>query len=183
MIRFLEYALRGIGLLSLVILLSYQGSMTSLRVLCIVLIILATIGGSYMLALRTLRARSQRSKNSNNRLKEIDCLKRSGDRVQLTLDNAEVKSSSYQQEVISEEMPTKIEMIDAWYDGARNYKTKSIVQTYVVVTQQYGGKLRKYVSPALALPTDVVVRCIEAGESYLYMDPENPERYFFDNLG
>jgi hypothetical protein len=64
----------------------------------------------------------------------------------VTLDNSEVKTRSYQKEIISSRLPSQIELLDGLYGGNRNYKTEEIQQTYIVFYKRYGNKTYKFIS-------------------------------------
>lgn len=106
-------------------------------------------------------------------------LKRTGEVVRVTLDNCEVKSRSWQQEVTGSSWPSELEMLDALQ--GRNYKTEEIRQTYLVVYKDYNGRRYKFVSDAIA-HDEVTVRMLmdREGGFNLYVDKANPADYYFD---
>ena len=172
----------GVGLLGFFWFLNYKGTAIPLKELQFVLSIFVLIAGAYFLAKRKLQQLNIQRNNSNtNRLAEIEQLKRAGDKVKVTLDNAEVKSRSYQQEIINEGLPSRMEMLDALYESNRNYKTQQIQQTYIVFYKQYNGKTYKFVSQATTQNADAVKRYIDRQKGIdLYIDPKNPTSFYFD---
>ena len=172
----------GVGLLGFFWFLNYKGTTIPLKELWFVLSIFTLIAGAYFIAKDKLqKLNNQRSDSNSSRLAEIKQLKRSGDKVKVTLDNAEVKSRSYQKEMINEGLPSRMEMLDALYDSNRNYKTQEIQQTYIVLYKQYNGKMYKFVSQATAQTADAVKRYIDRQKGIdLYIDPKNPTSYYFD---
>ncbi|MBB1287406.1 hypothetical protein HRH25_23725 [Flavisolibacter sp. BT320] len=180
--RPLGYSLMGVGLLAFFFFLNYKGTAIQLKELWFVLSIFTIVAGAYFYAKYKLQKLNNQRSNSNvNRLAEIEQLKRTGDKVRVTLDNVEVKSRSYQQEIISEGLPSRMEMLDALYDSNRNYKTREIQQTYIIFYKQYGGKMYKFVSQATTQNADAVKRYIDRQKGIdLYIDPKNPANYYFD---
>ena len=172
----------GVGLVGFFFFLKYNGAAIPVKELWFVLSIFVLIAGAYFLAKHKMQQLNiQRNDSNTNRLAEIEQLKWTGDKVKITLDNAEVKSRSYQQEMINEGLPSRMEMLDALYDCNRNYKTQQIQQTYIVFYKQYNGKLYKFVSQATAQNADAVKRYIDKRKGIdLYIDPKNPTSYYFD---
>ena len=172
----------GIGLLGFFFFLKYKGSGIPVKELWFVLSIFILIAGAYFLAKHKLQQlNSHRNHSISNRLAEIEQLKRTGDKIRITLDNAEVKCRSYQQEIINEGLPSRIEMVDALYDSNRNYKTQNVQQTYIVFYKQYGGKMYKFVSQATAQNADAVRLYIDQQKGVdLYIDGDNPANYYFE---
>src|SRR5688500_8834679 len=98
--RLLGYSLMGVGLLGFLWFLNYRGTTIPLKELWFVLSIFTLIAGAYVIAKYKLqKLTNQRSDSNRDRYAAIEQLKRNGEKVRVTLDNAEVKSRSYQQEV------------------------------------------------------------------------------------
>ena len=180
--KLLGYSLLGVGLLSFFFFLKYQGTAIPLKELWFVLSIFTMAAGGYLVARYKLKKLdNQRNNTNNNRMAEIAQLKRTGDKVKVTLDNSEVKSRNYQQEIINEGLPTRMEMLDALYDINRNYKTEQVQQTYIVFYKQYNGKTYKFVSQATTQNADAVKMYIDRQRGIdLYIDRKNPTNYYFD---
>ena len=172
----------GVGLLGFFWFLNYKGTTIPLKELWFVLSIFTLIAGAYFIAKYKLhKLNNQHSDSNSSRLAEIEQLKRAGDKVKVTLDNAEVKSRSYQQEIIKEGWPSRMGMLDALYNSNRNYKAQEIQQTYIVFYKQYNGKTYKFVSHATSQNSDAVKRYIDKQKGInLYIDPKNPTSYYFD---
>jgi hypothetical protein len=180
--RLLGYSLMSVGLLGFFFFLNYKGIAIALKELWFVLSIFTVIAGGYFVAKYKLQnLNNQHSDSNNQRLAEIDRLKRTGDKVRLTLDNAEVKSRSYQQEIVNDGLPSRMEIVDALYDSNRNYKTQEIQEAYIIFYKQYGEKTYKFVSQATTQNADAVKRYIDRQKGVdLYIDPKNPTSYYFD---
>ena len=153
-----------------------------LKELWFVLSVFILIVGSYFLAKYKLQQLNNMRNGSNSgRLADIERLKRTGDKVRVTLENAEVKSRSYQREIINERLPSRMEMLDALYDSNRNYKTQEVQQTYIVFYKQYNGNNYKFVSQATTQNPHAVKMYIDRLKGIdLYIDPKNPTNYYFD---
>lgn len=180
--KHLGYSLMSIGLLGFFFFLSSAGTAFPLRELWSVLSVFLFFAGGYLFVKCQLqKPNNQSSYSTSDQSAQIEQLKRTGDKVRVTLDNAEVQSKSYQKEIISNGFPSGIEMLDALYDGNRNYKTREIQQTYIVYYKQYGSKPYKFVSQATTQNADALKRFIERQKGIdLYIDPKDPSRYYFD---
>jgi hypothetical protein len=180
--RLLGFSLMSVGLLAFFFFLNYKGTAIPLKELWFVLSIFTIVAGGYFFAKYKLQKLNNQSNESNSsRLVELEQLKRTGDKVKVTLDNAEVKSRSYQREIINEGLPSRMEMLDALYDSNRNYKAQEVQQTYIVFYKQYNGKTYKFVSQATTQNADAVKRYIDRQKGIdLYIDPMNPTNYYFD---
>lgn len=177
------YSLMGIGLLGFFFFLNYKGTAIPLKALWFVLTIFAMIAGCYFFGKYRLEELNKQRINYNNgnRLAEIGHLKQAGDKVKVTLDNAEVKTRSYQQEVNQDSLPSRIEIVDGLYDSNRNYKTEQIQQTYIVFYKEYSGKNYKFVSQATSQNPEAVKLYMDREKGIdLYIDPPNPTSYYFD---
>jgi hypothetical protein len=172
----------SVGLLGFFFFLKYKGTAIPVKELWFVSSILTLIAGGYFFAKYKLqKLNNQRNDSNSDRLVEIERLKRIGEKVRVTLDNAEVKTRSYQQEIIDEGLPSRIEIIDGLYDSNRNYKTQEIQQTYVVFYKQYSGMEYKFVSQATTQNVEAVKMYIDKKKGVdLYIDPKNPTNYYFD---
>ena len=85
----------GVGLLGFVFFMKYKGTAIQLKELWFVLSVFILIAGAYFLAKEKLRQlNNQRNDSNSDRLAEIEYLKRNGDKVRVTLDNAEVKRAT-----------------------------------------------------------------------------------------
>jgi preprotein translocase subunit SecF len=180
--KLLGYSLIGVGLIGFVFFLKYKGAAIPLKELWFVLSIFIFIAGAYFLAKYKLQQlNNYRNDSKRSRLAEIEQLKRTSDKVRVTLDNAEVKSRSYQQEIINEGVPSRMEMLDALYNSNRNYKTQEVQQTYIVFQKEYNGKTYKFVSQATTQNADAVKTYIDRSKGIdLYIDPKNPTSLYFD---
>jgi hypothetical protein len=172
----------GVGLLGFFFFLKYKGTAIPVKELWFVLSIFILIAGAYFLAKYKLHKRNNQHNDGNSdRLAEIEQLKCTGDKVRVTLDNAEVKSRSYQQEVINEGLPSRMQMLDALYDSNRNYKTQVVQQTYIVFYKEFNGKTYKFVSPPTTQNDDALRMYIERQKGVdLYIDRKKPTDYYFD---
>ena len=180
--RLLGYSLISVGLLGFFFFLKYKGTAIPVKELWFVLSIFILIAGAYFFTKYKLQQlNNQRNDSNDDRLAEIEHLKRTGEKVRVTLDNAEVKSRSYQQEIIGEGLPSRMEMLDAIYDSNRNYKTQEVQQTYIVFYKQYSGKPYKFVSQATTQNADAVKSYIDRQKGIdLYINPKNPTSFYFD---
>jgi hypothetical protein len=172
----------GVGLLGIVFFLNYKGSAIPLKELWFVLSFITVVAGAYLVAKYKFKNLSHQDSNINSiRFAEIEQLKRIGDKAKVTLDNAEVRTRNFQQEIIDTSLPGRVEMIDALYGSNQNYKTQEIRQTYIVFYKQYDGREYKFVSQATNHDLHTVKRYIDRQQGInLYIDSKNPTNYYFD---
>lgn len=178
----LGYSLISIGVLCSFFFLKYNGTRIPLKELWFVLSIFTLIAGSCLLAKSKLKELNNQSDSRNrNRLAEVARLKTIGDQLRVTLDNAEVKSRSFRQEIINDGFSSRKEMLDGLYDSNRNYKTQEIQQTYIVFYRHYNGQEYKFISQATTQNADALKMYIHERKGIdLFIDPKNPTKYYFD---
>jgi hypothetical protein len=178
--KILGYIISTIGLIAFVFFLKYNGTAIPSKELWFVLSFIVTVMGFYLIVKDRLRKEPFYS-TTNNRINQINNLKLTGDKVRVNLGNSEVKSRTFQQEVINDRIPTDMEMIDALYDSNRSYKTDEIQQTYIVFYKQYGNKTYKFISHATMQSPELLKGYMyDQNGIDLYVDKENPNNYYFD---
>lgn len=170
------------GLLGIFFLLKYEETGIPVKELWFVLSFFLLIAGIYFLAKLKFQELNRKKNNSNSKwLAEIDRLKCTGERIRINLENVEIRSQSYQQEIINEGFPSRTEMLDGLYDSNRNYKSEEIQRTYIVFYKQYNSKTYKFISQATTHSTDSLKMYIEQnGGVDLYIDRKNPTIYYFE---
>jgi hypothetical protein len=178
--KILGYILSTIGFICFVFFLKYNGTIIPFKELWFVLSFIIIVIGAYLIV-RNKMYQAQLQATDNNRINQIHHLKVTGDKVKVTIDNLEVKSRTFQQELISDGCPNRMEMLDGLYDSDRNYKTKEVQQTYIVTYKQYGGKTYKFVSQATTQSPEILREYLITNNGVdLYIDKENPNNYYFD---
>ncbi|MCG7857531.1 hypothetical protein MD537_11145 [Flavihumibacter sediminis] len=180
--RLLGYIFLGVGLLGFIFFLSYNGTAIPFKEFWFVLSFFLMIGGAYFFAKYKLNERSNQQNISNNsHLAEIALLKETGDKIRVTLENAEIKSRSYLQEIVKEGLPSSIELIEGLNNSNRNYKTEEVIQTYILFMKEYNGKMYKFISDATTMDAYDVKRYIDSQKGIdLFIDSNNPTKYYFD---
>lgn len=179
--KILGYSLISIGITAFVFIVVFRETEISYKAAWFVFSILLIIGGSYFFAKYKIQQLNNQDGENSSRLAEIIQLKLSGDKIKITLDNAEIKSRNYQKEIINDGLPSRTEMLDAIYDGNRNFRTEVIQQTYIVYYKKYNGKNHKFTSQASFMDVDSVKIHIHRNKGIdLYIDPKNPNCYYFD---
>jgi hypothetical protein len=114
------------------------------------------------------------------RLLQIEQLQKNGEKIRITLDNCEVKSRSWQQEVSNDNPPNRAEMLDGIFAPNRNYQTEEILQTYIVFHKKYRGQTFKFISQPTSQSELALKMHIDEGQVDLYVDKQNPANYYFD---
>lgn len=178
--KFFGYIFSTLGLIGVVFFSKYKGTAIPIIGLWFVLtFIIGTIGAFFIVRDKFLTESDNH--NTKSRLTEIEQLRRTGEKVRVTLDNSDIKTRSYQQEIIQDRLPTRIEMVDALYDGNRNYKTETIQQTYILFQKKYGDTTFKFVSQSTGKDPDILKKYVDNQKGVdLYIDTHNRKNYHFD---
>ncbi|ANE51788.1 hypothetical protein [Flavisolibacter tropicus] len=179
--RALGKILLSVGLFIFVFFLYYRGDAIPIKELWFALSFFVMATGAYLIIKHKLYQTTSQSSHSDNKVDEIKHLILNGEKVNVTLDNSEVKSRSYQQELIKDGIPSKIEMLNAVINNERNYSQEVIVQTYIVFLKEYNDQTYKFVSPVTSW-NEVAVKMYmdRKGGLDLYVDKNNPANYYFD---
>lgn len=130
-----------------------------------------------------LRARFQEASGTapvTDLAQKIESLRESGLKVMLTLDNCEVKSRSFQQEVVLDRFPSQAEAFGALLDEERAYRAETIRQTYVVVLRSFDGLPYKFISDPADLDESAARFRLEESGGALFINPKNPHDYYFE---
>jgi len=178
--KLLGYFLLAIGAAGGLFLLNYEGKTIPMQALWFVLCLFLILAGLYFYVRYQWRKMHERSA-IDSRERSIVALKGSGEKIRVTLDNAAVKSRSYQEEVVDDGYPSRIEMVDGVFAPDRNHKTRQVQQTYIVFLKSYGGKIYKFISQPTSQDAFYLKRWLDENKGVdLYIDPENPRNYHFD---
>lgn len=179
MTRVLGYVLVSFGLAGCLFFFSYKGTAIPLKSMAIALSCFAFIAGNYLMAKHSKKT-GKHIDALSKQLVDIAKLRRIGQKVRVTLENAEIKSRNSLEEIFNEE-PYLSEIIDGLYDSNRNYKTKEIQQTYIIYYKQYEGVNYMFISQASTQSIDSVKIYLDTQKGVdLYIDPKNPTNYYFD---
>jgi hypothetical protein len=162
-------------LLIFIFLIRYKGSLIEPKELWVALSLLVMAAGAYLVAKQKFK---EHFLNAGLTPKQPGDWK--GKRLQLTLDNCEVKVRSFVQEVHPDRMPTRMEMMDSLYDPNRGYKTEEIRQTYLVVEARIHGTAYKFISGSTPLDPMYVRQSLSEGNISLVFNPQDPIQYRFE---
>ena len=173
-----SYLLLGLGTVGFLFFLFYGGAAIPEREMWFVLsIVMAGVGGYWILRHKWEKARA----NNAAQFSHSSDLRYKGEKIRVTLDNCEVKSRSYHQDITNYGMPGRIEMLDSLYDGNRNHKTKEVLQTYIVYYKIINGVEYTFVSDARSVSREVMQRFLEGQRGVdLYIDKNDATIYMFD---
>ena len=178
MLKLPGYILIVTGLTGALFFLNYTGTLIPVKGLWFVISIFMAVIGVYFIVKHRLQGEAR---SNSSRLLQQEKLRQAGEEISIMLDNCEIKSRSWQQEKVNDDLPGRIEMVDGLFAPDRNHKTEEVIQTYIVFYKQYGNKTFKFISQPTAQSEDVVRKYIDKqGEIYLYVDRQNPANYFFD---
>jgi hypothetical protein len=175
--KLIAYILQILGVFGALFFYNYKGTAIPAREAWFVLSMLIAVAGIGWLAWIKITRKFTQPDSQAGKLQQ---LRQTGEHVLITLDNCEVKSRSFQQEVINENTG-RVEMLDGLFDPDRNYKTENVVQTYLVYFQKYNGMEYKYISEPTSASAIEVRMFIENRKGVdLYIDKNNPALYLFE---
>lgn len=106
------------------------------------------------------------------------------DGIQLRVDfeDCEIKSKKFYEEAPANKlMPTKMEILDGIYNSKNDTDKVEKEVSVILYRHTKGDKIVEYRSNPIYLP-GITLRHIleEKGSTFIYIDPQNPNRYFFD---
>ncbi|HKO82799.1 MAG TPA: hypothetical protein VJU78_20475 [Chitinophagaceae bacterium] len=177
--KIVAYTLSATGFLGFIFFINCKGTAIPLKELWFVASICLFIAGIYFIVKQKLQTQHNISLHEN-KLSHHEQLRLTGDKIRLTLNDIEIKSRSYQNELVND-FPTQTEMLDALYDNSRNFKTEKVQLTYIVFHKKFGDKSFTFVSQPTSQTADGFRNYLDYnGGIDLYIDNSNPNRYFFD---
>ena len=114
--------------------------------------------------------------NDRNYQKKLAEFKAKATKIKVRLDDCELKTNSYQEEIESLE-PPKVQAYDAMFN--HNQAPKKIDVNHTIVLYKKCG--RTYLSHPI-LKDKITLGFIfeKQGYTFIYIDPLNPEIYYFD---
>ncbi|MDH7462726.1 hypothetical protein QEG73_15645 [Chitinophagaceae bacterium 26-R-25] len=178
--RIAGYILVTLGMIGIGFFITYHGSAIPLKELWFMLSLTVAIAGAFVMAKNVMR-NNKFGAVDDAEFQRIQVLKSSGEKVALTLDNCEVRTRSYVQEITNDEMPGRTQMIDGLFASERNYQTQEIVQTYIVLQRKYDDRMLNFYSPPVTMSEESLRFYLsEANRIFLYIDKQNPRNYYFD---
>src|SRR6478735_1111532 len=136
------------------------------------------LGGGYFLYQRLTKKVEEKTESEYSTWKNK--LKESGIKIEVDLNAVEIKASSYREENTSVYQNSKYAALDELSGEDRREYTQ-ISQTVLTYTTEVIGKMRTFISPAIAKNEDSVVFLLaNQKKTFLYVDPFDIENYFFD---
>ncbi|MBV4359664.1 hypothetical protein [Pinibacter aurantiacus] len=169
-----------LGMIGIGFFITYRGTAIPLKELWFVLSLTVAIAGAFILAKNVIR-NSKFGAVDDAEFIRVQELKSSGEKVSLTLDNCEVKTRSFVQQIGGDEMPDRAQMIDGIFAPERNYQAQETVQTYIRLQQEYDGRIFNFYSPPVTMGEESLRFYLsEANRIFLYIDRRNPRNYYFD---
>ena len=167
----------GTGFIGFVFFMNYKGTQIPIKELWFVLSLLIFFAGVYLNVRQKLKRKFVAEHTPGANISEL-CA--TGEKVRLTLQNAEVKTRSYMQQIEQSGLPGRIEMMDALYDDNRNFKAEEIHQTYIVYERQQDGKCCKFISQPIRHDAVSLKLYMDRKGIDLYIDRSDPTNYYFD---
>jgi hypothetical protein len=107
----------------------------------------------------------------NSLTEEQNYLKQHGEKINLDLDNCNIKENNYYEDVTSKGLA--LIDIDA-------YKEKYIVQTVIIYSHTRNGISEKFISQTFPLDTVTLESHILNDDIVVYVDTFDRSKYFFD---
>ncbi|MBO9205193.1 MULTISPECIES: hypothetical protein [Niastella] len=172
------YLLLCLGTLGFLFFLMYGGTAIPEKEMWFVLsLVIAGIGGFWVLYHKW---RKTMNDNAEHFSRSYD-LRQKGEKIRVTLDNCEVKSRTYFQEIINGRHPSRIEMLDSLHSDNSNYKTWEVLQTYIVYYKKINGTVHTFVSQPKSISREAMKQYLEQRRGVdLYFDKNDATIYMFD---
>ncbi len=104
----------------------------------------------------------------NDLTEDQNNLKQQGEKINLDLDNCDIKENSYYEDVTDRDL------------GDSGYKEKYIAQTVIVYYNERNGLTEKFISQIFSLDIITLETHILNNEIVLYVDTFDRSKYFFD---
>lgn len=176
--RFTGYLLATTGFTGFVFFINYNGSAIPYAILWLIISIAAGLAGLGLIYFTKSTKLSQQEEYNKQRL---DRLKRSGERILLTVDNCEIRENNYHEEVIIESS-SRMQAIDALYDPNRNYRQEYIEQSAIVYYYKTGDKKLRMTSQSFPFTANTLRNHVEKQTVALYVSRFDKNDYAFDFL-
>ncbi|MFT3824380.1 MAG: hypothetical protein QM731_10690 [Chitinophagaceae bacterium] len=173
------FILTVIGSIFLLFFINYSADIIPLRGSGIIISLLVLAAGIYILIKQKKPAAGQLSAQKN-KASQIERLVQHGEKLTLTLDDIDIRTRSYQNEIINTGVPSDTEMPEALFNENRTFKTEVINQTYIVFNRKYSSGSVKYISQPIKTDSFHLRKYIdEKGSIELYIDRADPNNYYF----
>jgi ABC-type transport system involved in multi-copper enzyme maturation permease subunit len=173
--KFSGYILTGFGLLGFIYFKSYKGDSISLPILWLILSLVITVIGAYLIVSAKLKKQNQKLDETKIKLSRI---KEKGKRILIDFDSCEFKSGiAYNQ--FDQKTFSRIQMIDALYDPNRNHTKNNSTITYIIYKHKNGDTLEKFVSQPFSVDNTMLKYYVSQNKIALYIDRFDRTQYFF----
>jgi len=173
--KFSGYILTGFGLLGFIYFKSYKGDSISLPILWLILSLVITVIGAYLIVSAKLKKQNQKLDETKIKLSRI---KEKGKRILIDFDSCEFKTGiAYNQ--FDQKTFSRIQMIDALYDPNRNYTKNNSTITYIIYKHKNGDTLEKFVSQPFSVDNTMLKYYVSQNKIALYIDRFDRTQYFF----
>lgn len=185
--RIIAYLLLGLGAVILIFFSEYKGTFTFSSFVYVLTGLLLEVSGGILLR------RDQSRKGSLDRKEQqqlIGELKRSGRQIKVNLSHCEVKENSYIEErekygtenyFATSGIERNIQALNALTDETRNVQRVQVNQAVLIYHHEEEGQSRRFVSGVLPFErTTLLMKLVLQKETTLYIDREDPSKYYFD---
>jgi len=153
----------------------YHGEIIPLPALWFVLSIILSIVGFVLIF--GLSAGDKRQLAGLN--KDFELLKKSGQKIEIDIDNCDFKNKNYQEEIISESF-SRSAMLDALAGRDKNYSTQSVNRSYFIYHHKEYSKPERFVSPLYPMDETTLKFHILNQDILLYVDGTDRSKYYFE---
>ena len=174
--KFSGYILIGIGLFGFIYFKSYKGDSIPLPILWLILSLIITAMGAYLIVRAKLKKQDQTLDETKTELSRI---KEKGERILIDFDSCEFKTGNASQQS-DQETFSRIQMIDALYDPNRNCTENNSTVTYIVYKHKNGGSLEKFISQPFSVDNTILKYYVSQNKIALYVDRFDRTQYFFN---
>jgi hypothetical protein len=113
--------------------------------------------------------------------KRKNWLKENGTKVKIYFEDCKIIARENIQDVLPDSLPSKIEMLDSLYDQDKNDRQIDASAAILIYEYKYGNHSTQFRSEEITVPSiSLQLRLDQKKYTYVYYDPNNPSKYFFD---
>jgi len=170
------YFFAAIGFIGFVFFKNYKGSIIPYSTIWFFLSFAVGLVG---LGLIYLTKSNKLTKQEKYNKEFLEQLKKSGERILLTVDNCEIRENNYYQEVINENS-TRVQQIDAIYEPNRNYHQDYIEQSAIIYYYKIGDTKYRMTSQSFSFNAKTLTNYVENKMLVLYVNRFDKNNYAFE---
>lgn len=177
--KIVGYLFLIIGFIGIIFFRKYNGTVIPYSLLCYILCFAISIGGLYLI---NLTNSNQLSRQEKYNLERLNLLKKSGEKIILTVDNCEIKENNYYQEVI-DDRGTNAQAIDALIEPYKSSEKEAYIeQSAVIYYYKIEDQNLRMTSQSFSFNSKILTNNIVNKKLMLYVNQFDKNNYAFELL-